>query len=143
MLRRHLETLAGPLVVLSLAADRVDIEAKEAMGRRLHAIQHEWTPGQMPRRHAVAPADFIHSEGYVPEEWLEVDTEISTEILLNQLRQVETWSSGDLSTPTPSCFSIFSVGVKRTWTSSSSPVLPGELLRSLTTSAFWLKISPC
>ena len=77
MLRRHLETLAGPLVVLSLAADRVDTEAKEAMGRRLHAIQHEWTPGHMPLRKAEAPADFIHAEGYVPEAWLEVDTERS------------------------------------------------------------------
>ena len=74
VLRRHLETLAGPLVILSLAAERVDTETKEAMGRRLHAIQHEWNPGQMPLRRADAPDDFIHANGYVPEEWIQVDT---------------------------------------------------------------------
>ena len=40
-------------------------------------------------------------------------------------------------------FLIFSVGVKRAWIFFSSPVLPGELLRSSTTSAFWLKIFLC
>ena len=69
--------------------------------------------------------------------------EIWTEKLPNQLRLVETWSSGASSPPTPSYFLIFSVGVKRTWTSSSSRVRPGELLRNSTTSAFWPKISLC
>ena len=44
--RRHLDVLAGPLVILALAAPRLDSETKEAMGRKLHHLQHQWTPGQ-------------------------------------------------------------------------------------------------
>ena len=61
-------------MILSLAAECVDAETKEAMGRRLHSIQNEWNPGNLPLSKATVPEDFISADGSVPEEWIEVNT---------------------------------------------------------------------
>ena len=61
VVRRHLEVLAGPLVILSLAADRLDPEEKEAMGKRLHELRDHWSPGAMPLVRAAAPPELIQS----------------------------------------------------------------------------------
>ena len=70
--RRHLDVLAGPLVILALAAPRLDSETKEAMGRKLHELQHQWTPGAIPLGRSAAPPDFIEADGSMPLEWYEV-----------------------------------------------------------------------
>ena len=70
--KRHLDVLAGPLVILALAAPRLNSEIKEAMGRKLHQIQHQWTPGAIPPGRSAAPPDFIQPDGSLSLEWYEV-----------------------------------------------------------------------
>ena len=72
VVRRHLEQLAGPLVILSLAADHLDLEDREAIGRRLHELRHHWTPGAMPLKVADAPPDLIQADANLGEGWYQV-----------------------------------------------------------------------
>ena len=72
VMRRHLEVLAGPLTVLSLADTKLSEESREAVGKRLVELQHEWNPGAMPLRRASAPEDLVSPEGIVGDTWHEV-----------------------------------------------------------------------
>ena len=102
-MRRHLEVLAGPLVILSLAADRLAPEHREAMGRRLLELRDHWTPGDMPLVRAAAPPDLIQADGNLGEEWYEVSYNIVCIKTISKLRLVVKCSSTDLSTRTPFC----------------------------------------
>ena len=77
--RLHLDVLAGPLVILALAAPRLDSEIKEAMGRKLHQIQHQWTPGAIPLGRSAAPPDFIQRDGSLSQEWYQVYNMVFTQ----------------------------------------------------------------
>jgi len=70
--KRHLDVLAGPLVILALAAPRLTSDIREAMGQKLHQIQHQWTPGAMRPGRSAAPPDFIQADGSLSLEWYEV-----------------------------------------------------------------------
>ena len=71
-MRRHLEVLAGPLVLLSLCDNHLGQHIKQAMGNRLLALKDGWTPGSMLLARATAPADLIHSDGNLGEGWDQV-----------------------------------------------------------------------
>ena len=71
-MRRHLEVFAGPLVILCLAAEPLEAEDREAVGRRLYELKDRWTPGAMPLERAAAPPDLIQADGNVGEGWYEV-----------------------------------------------------------------------
>ena len=72
VMRRHLEVLAGPLTVLSLADTNLPQESREAVGKKLVDLQHEWNPGAMPLKRASAPEDLVSPEGIIGEDWHEV-----------------------------------------------------------------------
>ena len=59
---RHLETVSGTLVILALADDSLEDCKKEAMGKKLVNIKHQWSPHQMPLSRAQPPEDFVWSE---------------------------------------------------------------------------------
>ena len=69
---RHLEVLAGPLTVLSLADTALSQATREAMGKKLVELQDEWNCGAMPLRRASAPRDFVSREGIIGDDWQEV-----------------------------------------------------------------------
>ena len=141
VVRRHLEVLAGPLVILSLAADRLDPEEKEAMGKRLHELRDHWSPRAMPLVRAAAPPELIQADGNLGEGWYEVSyNEVCIKIksasrLLFLLRFVVNCIFTDLSTRTPSCSWTCWGGRKSTSTSSFNHMTPGAILPSSTTSA--------
>ena len=82
MVRRHLEVLAGPLVILSLANTTLSPEKREAIGRRLYELRRLWTPGSIPLRRACAPPDLIQADGNLGDGWYQVCDVVFTEILI-------------------------------------------------------------
>ena len=101
VVRRHLEVLAGPLVILSLAADRLDPEDREAMGRRLHELRDHWTPGAMRLEVADAPADLIQRDGDLGEGWYQVCCQLDLYRFVNKdsflLLDLLGWCKDDLA----------------------------------------------
>ena len=73
VMRRHLEVLSGPLIVLSLVDTCLPQATREAIGMKLLTLQDEWNPGAMPIRRAAASHDLISSEGALGEDWHEVN----------------------------------------------------------------------
>ena len=72
VMRRHLELLAGPLVILALADGHLSADGREEMGRKLYSLKSQWTPGAMHLQRAAAPPDLIQPDGDLGEGWLEV-----------------------------------------------------------------------
>ena len=70
---RHLEVLAGPLIVLSLVDTCLPQATREAIGMKLLTLQDEWNPGAMPIRRAATSHDLISSECALGEERHEVN----------------------------------------------------------------------
>ena len=55
---RHLTCISGPLIVLSLADDKLRDKEKEELGRKVLEVlekQEEWTPQNMPKNEIVPP----------------------------------------------------------------------------------------
>ena len=101
VVRRHLEQLAGPLVILSLAADHLDLEDREAIGRRLHELRHHWTPGAMPLKVADAPPDLIQADANLGEGWYQVCCQLDLYRFVNKdsflLLDLLGWGKDDLA----------------------------------------------
>ena len=72
VVRRHLEVLARPLVLLSLCDNHLRQDIKQAMEKQLLALNDGWTPGSMRLTRAVAPPDLIHRDGNLGKGWNQV-----------------------------------------------------------------------